>query len=35
MRFSEELYGAIYEMSAREVRKKLRKAGCEKPRGGG
>jgi predicted RNA binding protein YcfA (HicA-like mRNA interferase family) len=28
MRLSEELYGAIFEMSARDVRKKLRRAGC-------
>jgi predicted RNA binding protein YcfA (HicA-like mRNA interferase family) len=32
MRISEELYSAIYEMSAREVRKKLRKAGCKELR---
>lgn len=32
MRLSEELYGAIYEMSARDVRKKLRKAGCRELR---
>jgi predicted RNA binding protein YcfA (HicA-like mRNA interferase family) len=32
MRLSEELLGAIYEMSAREVRKKLRKAGCQELR---
>ena len=32
MRLSEELYAAVYEMSAREVRKKLRKAGCKEIR---
>lgn len=32
MRLSDELYGAIFEMSAREVRKKLRKAGCKEIR---
>lgn len=32
MRLSEELMQAIYEMSAREVRKKLRKAGCKELR---
>jgi predicted RNA binding protein YcfA (HicA-like mRNA interferase family) len=32
MRISEELYSAIHEMSAREVRKKLRKAGCKELR---
>jgi predicted RNA binding protein YcfA (HicA-like mRNA interferase family) len=32
MRLSEELYGAIHEMSARDVRKKLRKAGCREVR---
>jgi predicted RNA binding protein YcfA (HicA-like mRNA interferase family) len=32
MRLSEELYGAIHEMSARDVRKKLRKAGCRELR---
>lgn len=31
-RLSEELLQAIYEMSAREVRKKLRKAGCKELR---
>lgn len=29
---AEELLQAIYEMSAREVRKKLRKAGCKELR---
>jgi predicted RNA binding protein YcfA (HicA-like mRNA interferase family) len=32
MRLSEELYGAIHEMSARQVRKVLRKAGCSELR---
>jgi len=32
MRLSDELYAALYEMSAREVRKKLRKAGCKELR---
>lgn len=32
MRLSEELYGAIHEMSARDVRKKLRQAGCREVR---
>ena len=32
MRLSEELHAAIYEMSAREIRKKLRKAGCRELR---
>ena len=32
MRLSEELYSAIFEMSAREVRKKLRKAKCRELR---
>lgn len=32
MLLSHELYGAIYEMSARDVRKVLRKAGCRELR---
>lgn len=32
MRLSEALMQAVYEMSAREVRKKLRKAGCRELR---
>jgi len=32
MTLSEELYAAVYEMSARQVRKKLKKAGCKEVR---